>query len=214
MAAQLPTGSGKTLFAAAAAALTGGKATYLVATKALQAQVLRDFEVSGMRDIRGRANYECTNYKNCDDGFEQDCSLGNTNACPYTCAVTAAQLSALPETNYAYWLYSQGVRNKAFEDTQLLICDEAHNIESQLSGFASVKLYARELNIDRVQRDFSPSGVMQPDIGGSYETRESGMARLLKGRAIETIAEFTSGSEGDLDDDDKDPLSDRLPPHQ
>ena len=45
MAAQLPTGSGKTLFAAAAAALTGGKATYLVATKALQAQVLRDFEV-------------------------------------------------------------------------------------------------------------------------------------------------------------------------
>ena len=203
MAAQLPTGSGKTLFAAAAAALTDGKATYLVATKALQAQVLRDFEVSGMRDIRGRANYECTNYKNCDDGFEQDCSLSNTSACPYTCAVTAAQQSQLVISNYAYWLYSQGVRNKAFEDTQLLICDEAHNIESQLSGFASVKLYAREHGL-KLQSDWPVSGVMQPETGGSYETPETGTANWLRMWAIGKIAEI-----GDSDKDDKDPLSDR-----
>jgi Rad3-related DNA helicase len=203
MAAQLATGSGKTLFAAAAAALTGGKATYLVATKALQAQVLRDFEVSGMRDIRGRANYECNAYKNCDDGFDNECSRAQTDACPYTRAVTAAQQSLLPETNYAYWLYSQGVRNKAFEDTQLLICDEAHNIESQLSGFASVKVYAREHDL-KLQSDWPISGVMQPETGGSYETPEVGTANWLRMWAVGKIEEI-----GDSDKDDKDPLSDR-----
>lgn len=191
MAAQLPTGAGKTLFAAAAASLTGGKATYLVATKALQAQVLRDFESTGMRDIRGRANYKCTNYKNCDDGFDNDCSLSNTSACPYTCAVTAAQLSQLPETNYAYWLYSQGVRNKAFEDTQLLICDEAHNIESQLSGFASVKVYAKELG--KLGTEWSRDGHMSEQDPENWK----GWAK----NKIESI--------DDSDEDDKDPLSDR-----
>jgi len=202
MAAQLPTGSGKTLFAAAAAALTGGKATYLVATKALQAQVLRDFEVSGMRDIRGRANYECNSYKNCDDGFDNDCSRAQTDACPYTRAVTAAQLSPLPETNYAYWLYSQGVRNKAFEGTQLLICDEAHNIESQLSGFASVKLYAKELK----KLDCPYDGGSSLDSSGVVNEESDEWKRW----AIDSAAVYASkGDIDNLSDDDKD-LLDRL----
>ena len=165
MAAQLPTGSGKTLFAAAAAALTGGKATYLVATKALQAQVLRDFEVSGMRDIRGRANHECTNDKNCDDGVRQGVQPRSNRCVPVYARCHRREQSSLPETNYAYWLYSQGVRNNVFEDTQLLICDEAQNIESQSSGFASVKLYAKEHGI-LVGTDGTDSGVMVLSIGG------------------------------------------------
>jgi Rad3-related DNA helicase len=193
MAAQLPTGSGKSLFGAACAALTGGKATDFVVTKALQGQLLRDFEPD-MRDIRGRANYECTNYKNCDDGFDNDCSLSNTNACPYTRAVTTAQQSLLVVSNYAYWLYSNGVRNKAFEGTQLLICDEAHNIESQLSGFASVKVYARELKLHGGTLPFNEqSGVMSGDEAVKFINwcRE----------ALESI--------DDSDKEDKDPLSDR-----
>jgi len=147
-----------------------------------------------MRDIRGRANYECTNYKNCDDGFDNECSRAQTDACPYTRAVTAAQQSSLPETNYAYWLYSQGVRNKAFEDTQLIICDEFHSAEGQLSSFASVKVYSREIGKEfehlRLERDGSMSEQVQsPDWCDWAKTK------------IEEI--------GDADKDDKDPLSDR-----
>lgn len=194
MAAQLPTGSGKTLFANACAALTTSKSAYLVATKALQAQVHKDFEPFGMRDIRGRANYACTNYKNCDDGFEQECSLSNTTGCPYTRAVTDAQLSRIPETNYAYWLYSQGVRNKAFEGTELLICDEAHNIESQLSGFASVKVYAKELSIYGGILPFNEkSGVMS-------DTEACKFVNWAR-EALDTI--------GDSDDEEDEDLADR-----
>ena len=202
MAAQLPTGSGKSLFGAAAAALTGGKATDLVVTKALQGQMFGDFECIGMRDIRGRANYECTNYKNCDDGFEQDCSLSNTSACPYTRAVTAAQQSQLVISNYAYWLYSQGVRNKAFEDTQLLICDEFHSAEGQLSSFASIKVYAKEHGLKALPVE--KSGIMPYLTGGPYSSPEVEMSLWWRQWALNKIEAI-----GDSDKDDKDPLSDR-----
>jgi len=47
-AACLPTGSGKTAIAMALAQLTNVKAVYLVATKQLQSQVLKDFASMGM----------------------------------------------------------------------------------------------------------------------------------------------------------------------
>jgi hypothetical protein len=137
--------SGKTSLAVAYARLLGVKAVYLVATKALEAQVLADFSSMGMVNVHGRANYTCPNYGDCDKGADQSCSLAQTESCPYSRQVNEAAEADLVVTNYAYYLWSKGVRNKAFTDTGLLICDEAHALEHQLGSFASVKLYAREL---------------------------------------------------------------------
>ena len=146
-AALLPTGAGKTGIAVALARLLGVKAVYLVATKALQAQVLAD-GYEGMVDIRGRANYRCPNYGNCDAGYDNDCSVRSTSGCAYANAVERARNSRLVITNYAYWLHARkhnawALENE-YEPIGLLICDEAHALESQLAGFASVKIYASE----------------------------------------------------------------------
>ena len=160
-AALLPTGAGKTAIAISLARWLGVKAVYLVATKALQSQVLSDFASMGMRDVRGRANYSCPNYENCDDGSENGCSLSGTSGCLYACAVDNASESDLVVTNYAYWLASGGPDNRAFERIGLLVCDEAHAIEAQLTSFASVKLSQRELEYPRVSVD--QSGSMNTD---------------------------------------------------
>jgi Rad3-related DNA helicase len=144
-AALLPTGAGKTALAAAYARHLGVKAVYLVATKALQAQVLNDFEPMGMVDARGKSNYTCPNYGNCEAGNDEECSLKGTVLCPSTMAVSKAMASRLVVTNYAFWLWSNKYNAHIWDGVGLLVCDEAHAIESQLAGFASVKVYAREL---------------------------------------------------------------------
>ena len=114
-AACLPTGAGKTAIGLSLARLLGVKAVYLVATKALQAQVLRDGASMGMVDVRGRANYWCPNYGNCDRGYEEDCSVANTTDCEYTRAVGRARDADLVITNYAYWLHARAHNSKALE---------------------------------------------------------------------------------------------------
>ena len=148
-AACLPTGAGKTAIAVALKKILGVKAVYLVATKALQQQVHSDFRSIGMVDVRGRANYSCPNYGNCEAGYDEECSLHQTNACQYSCAVERAKDADLIVTNYAYWMHARQYNPKALErdgrPVELLICDEAHALENQLSGFATVKIYASEI---------------------------------------------------------------------
>jgi Rad3-related DNA helicase len=194
-AASIPTGVGKTSLAVAYTRLLGVKAVYLVATKALEAQVLADFSSMGMVNVHGRANYTCPNYGDCDKGVDQSCSLAQTESCPYSHQVGLAADSDLVVTNYAYYLWSKGVRNKAFADTGLLICDEAHALEHQLGSFASVKLYARELR-------------------GSHEARPNGVftegSDNWKTWAMDASAKLASkGDVRELDEDEAD-LLDRL----
>lgn len=197
-AACIPTGVGKTSLAVAYARLLDVKAVYLVATKALESQVLADFASIGMVDVHGRANYTCPNYGDCDKGADQNCSLTQTEGCPYSHQVGLASGASIVVTNYAYWLWSKGARNKAFEGTGLLICDEAHTLEHQLGSFAAVKLYARELSLLRCP--YHPktemSNVMKDE------------ADAWKIWSVE--AAWKLESKGDKRDDDEDDLLDRL----
>lgn len=193
-AASIPTGVGKTSLAVAYARLLGVKAVYLVATKALEAQVLSDFSSMGMVNVHGRANYTCPNYGDCDKGADHKCSLAQTESCPYSRQVNLAADSDLVVTNYAYYLWSKGVRNKAFEGTGLLICDEAHALEHQLGSFASVKLYTRELT--GIRRDESMYGVM---LNEEDPWKTWAMTRVAK---LE--------QKGGKRDEDEDDLLDRL----
>jgi Rad3-related DNA helicase len=170
LAACLPTGSGKTLFAAAAAKFHSVKAVYLCATISLQAQVMNDFAPAGMVSISGRANYTCPNYGTCAEGYDESCSLHQTNRCPYTRAVERAKDSDLIVTNYAYWLHARKHNPSALErdggrPVELLICDEAHNIEQQLTGYAEVKLYASETGKHAWPRDGIMDNALAPAAG-------------------------------------------------
>lgn len=209
LAACMPTGFGKTAWAVGCARLSGVKSVYLVVTKALQKQVLDDFESCGMVDIRGRANYDCPNYGNCEEGYKEDCALSKTTSCPYVGQVEAAKNSDLLVTNYAYWLYARKYNARALEwderPVELLICDEAHNLEQQLSGFASVKIYAAEFGREW-SGAFDQSGQMQPIIGGAYG-EEAAVAKGWFAFARFKMAKFEDRY--DLTDDEKD-LLDRL----
>lgn len=202
LAACLQTGSGKTLFGIALARILGVKAVYLVATKALQEQVLNDFRDCGMVSVVGRANYSCPRYGNCDLGNEADCSLGKTVACEYTAAVQRAKASSLVVTNYAYWLHARMNNQHALENEDefsgggaeaigLLICDEAHSIENQLGGFAEVKLYQSE--IGKMRTSFKSLSGRADD--GSIEWNVSWVALCQA-----TINKLKAST----DDDDKD----------
>jgi Rad3-related DNA helicase len=190
----LPTGSGKTAIAAALAQLLNVKAVYLVATKQLQTQVLKDFASMGMVDIRGRANYRCPNYGDCERGYDEDCSVANTSGCAYANAVDDAKRARLIVTNYAYWLHARKHNSRALEldgcPVELLICDEFHDAEKQLGSFASVKLYASELG--RGGNDFSRDGVMSEEDPENWKG-------LAKNRA-DKLAESNDEDEQDLAD--------------
>jgi Rad3-related DNA helicase len=155
-AACLPTGSGKTATAVAYARLLDVKAVYLVATKVLEKQVMDDFKSIGMVCLHGRSNYDCPNYGDCDRGAEENCSLAKTLGCEYTAAVEAAMMSDLVVSNYAYWLYSGGIENRAFANVGLLIGDEFHRAEDQVSGYAEIKVYASEIG----KHNWDRSGLM------------------------------------------------------
>ena len=144
-AALLQTGSGKTLIGISLGRLIGGRTIYLVATKALEQQVMDDFSQFGMVCIHGRANYTCERYDNCDRGAEEKCSLAGTHRCPYTYAVEAAKASSMVVTNYSYWLHARGASDQALisddgEDFSLLVCDEAHGIEAQVTDHSSITI--------------------------------------------------------------------------
>ena len=197
-AACLPTGSGKTAIAMALAQLTNVKAVYLVATKQLQSQVLKDFASMGMVDIRGRANYRCPNYGDCERGYDEECSVSNTSGCEYANAVDDAKNARLIVTNYAYWLHARKHNSRALEidgrPVELLICDEAHALEGQLGGFASVKFYAKELGRSRWSKD----GMM--GAASDVHELEADTWRSWAKRKIEEIGSLGDSKEEDDED--------------
>ena len=147
IACGLPTGSGKSALAIAAAKLLGMRAVYLTATKGLQDQVAKEFSKAGVIDIRGRNNYNCPTFADtCDKGIEDDCDYATTALCPYTAAVEKAKSSPLTVTNYAYWLHARGNNSSALEYSndpiELLICDEAHEAPEQLASYLRVEISA------------------------------------------------------------------------
>jgi Rad3-related DNA helicase len=152
----------------------------------------------GMVDIRGRANYRCPNYGDCERGYDEECSVSNTSGCEYANAVDDAKNARLIVTNYAYWLHARKHNSRALEidgrPVELLICDEAHALEGQLGGFASVKFYAKELGRSRWSKD----GMM----GAASDVREleADTWRLWAKRKIEEIGSLGDSKEEDDED--------------
>lgn len=157
----LPTGSGKSLAAAALHYVAGHRVAILTATKALQAQYTGDFGHAGMVEIKGQNAYPCIALQPggefaeyAEPGKVPTCDRGPCKSkllcphrdagCSYYDAVRVASESDLLVTNYAYWMaqhrYGKGLNRKDRDGFDVLVLDEGHSAPDELAGFLSTRI--------------------------------------------------------------------------
>lgn len=142
---QAPTGTGKSLIAAAIPRLDEHRWATLTATKGLMRQYTGQF--ASLYPVMGMSNYECLAARDefrrvfalrkgpiqCDDGPCHQgaaCSLKD-GGCLYFDRRRSAIAHRTPLTNYAYWL-SQRRYARGLGPVRGLLCDEAHALPEQL----------------------------------------------------------------------------------
>lgn len=110
----------------------------LTMTKQLQEQYLDDFE-DMLVEIKGKGNYSC-NYKgSCDFCIKDEYNLRKCDDCPFRIAFRKAVDAENVITNYDF-LYYMGVANQLLDSRELLILDEAHNLERKMLMLSSHSL--------------------------------------------------------------------------
>lgn len=141
-----PTGFGKTAVYVAYALITQRATCFITDSRALQDQLLLDFESVGLVDIRGRRNYDC-GYRvdyTCEEGIAAKCPFRGTANCPESQATQRAAASPLVVTNYDKWTsarkYGQGM-----DHFQQAVLDEGHLAPEKLANAMQVLLSPREI---------------------------------------------------------------------
>jgi len=164
LGAALPTGYGKSLLGMLAARNSRMRAMFLTSTKALQTQLMSDFQPAGLVDIRGRNEYVCNRWPDlqadeapCTDGYA--CPDRDTPRCSYYKTLGEARQSRLVVTNYACWMAQENYTRDGLDliirdekgdvrsiinQTSFLICDEAHLAGRALESFLSFTFTARD----------------------------------------------------------------------
>lgn len=146
------TGTGKSAIAKTIAA-SHSNAFLVTATKQLQDQYIIDFKDNNIQSIKGRANYTCTynDRLNCEVGpcmvnkeIYKECK--QENLCSYYTQRDRALKSNIALTSYAYFLRAMDCAG-FWSERDILILDEAHLLESQVTQWASIFLSPRELNL-------------------------------------------------------------------
>ena len=140
------TGTGKSAIATTIANMFDDS-YILTMTKQLQEQYLDDFG-DMLVEIKGRSNYKC-NYKgNCDFCIKAEYNLKRCSNCQYQIAFKKAAEAENVITNYDY-LYYAGVASSLLDPRELLILDEAHNLERKM-----LMLSSSELNREYISTKF------------------------------------------------------------
>lgn len=141
----------------------------LTMTKQLQEQYLDDFK-DMLVEIKGKGNYEC-NYKgNCDFCIKAEYNLAKCGDCNYLIAFRKAKKSKNVITNYDF-MYRVGVDNQMLDPRQLLILDEAHNLERKM-----LMLSSHELSREYISTKFGIDifeAVMKKEVSYSHIKKES-----------------------------------------
>ncbi len=177
-----PTGSGKSLVAMAIAKLLGKKVYYLASTKSLQTQLLKDFPEEVVV-LKGRNNFNCLIKENttCEkcmyQHVKEHCPL--KSSCPYYVQKEIAKDSQVVVWNYSMFLTNQKFV-KDFPKAELLICDEGHNVESELMNFVNIKFgyrFFHDINLPFPENDdrehiLSVLNKASEIIGKKYVTAE------------------------------------------
>ena len=142
------TGVGKSAIGYTVARIMGGESYFLTTQKVLQEQYTNDFAQHGMRSIKSSTNYRCKYYKSKDCSsalrelkvskdarFKSSCGGG----CVYKGAKRRFLEAPLGVTNFPYFLAETNY-SQQLEKRNLLIIDECHNAEIQLSNFISIEI--------------------------------------------------------------------------
>lgn len=168
--------------AARAIEAMGGKTSFLTIQKALQDQYIRDFPAPQVEPLKGRSNYLCNHRDSsgghCGDapctkikkGILPDCVrvemeleespvrratllelTPKEQLCPYWKQLQKCNDSAITLFNFSSFLFQQRIHR--FGKRDLMLIDEAHNIETQVMGFVSVELTEYALSAINVSID-------------------------------------------------------------
>lgn len=131
---EAPTGTGKSPIGMTVARIFG-RTHYLTIQKILQDQYKKDFKNTFI--MKGRGNYKCMidREKSCANAkcktTKKD--VGCYSECIYTRALKKAERSSITLHNFDSFFYQKMV----FTTRQLMVIDEAHNIESKFMNFIS-----------------------------------------------------------------------------
>ena len=133
---QAPTGTGKSVIAYSVAKYFG-KTVILTSQKILQEQYFKDLKIPY---VLGRSNYTCSENSNltCQMGTCKRHPKLYCNNCPYLNAKEECLSSTICNLNYSYYL---GItKTKKMPMLELIVCDECHNVQSQLIKTSTIKL--------------------------------------------------------------------------
>jgi len=202
-----PTGSGKTVINWCCGKLHGDRFMYLVSTRELQSQLLRDTRDCGMYDLRGHSNYACAG-RDADDEF----SCSDKKDCQYRDAVKESLSSSCVETNYAHWFVPALEDPNRFGKFACLICDEMHLINDRLCQAVGFSLSEHNMRALGMSKDFkidlrktltlkdyqeTAVNVRQSLLDLARKDRNDQMPRYRKAlRLIHALGRFIKDSDG------------------
>ncbi len=141
----VPTGVGKSLIYMSAAWSMGRRAVILTSTRALQDQLMADFNPIGLVEMKGKKAYACVrgDGPTCDHGL---CNYGvkcdfRDRGCLYYDQLRLANASNLVVTNYAFWM----VAGEKLGHREVIIMDEAHGVPEHLAGQLGIEVNIKDL---------------------------------------------------------------------
>lgn len=143
-----PPGSGKTVLGMTVSRILDAPRTlYLTVNKPLQSQLMNDFADSPLRlfNLVGHSAYPCMSryYDDSGDLSDVECSEPREE-CGYNRDVITSLSRTHVSSNYANWISIAKVGDpERFGKFDLIILDEAHNLESLLCSLLSIKLSRR-----------------------------------------------------------------------
>lgn len=127
-------------------------AIFVTTQKILQDQYEKDFSSFGMKSLKSSSNYSCNfkRFKNCAEGQSElqatEKESRQWKTCTFNCTYKNAKQafleSNLSVTNFAYLMTEANYSGK-IKPRQVLIIDEAHNVETELSKFIEVSVSDR-----------------------------------------------------------------------
>ena len=224
------TGTGKSAIAATLA-MYYNDAYILTMTKQLQNQYTKDFKDYDFALVKGRANFDCLKYA--EEAIEETCDMGRCvleghkcdykvnqfnfykrekeECCPYFYQKSIAVNSEIVITNYSY-LFAELNFNNDFKAKKLLICDEAHNLESKIMDMISLEFTRRQLK-DEVGINLSKQTISDLETNGpkswlsfidriskKYGQKSQETKRALKRRKSLTLNRRSENLKRRLDD--------------
>lgn len=151
-----PPGVGKSAIAMSIAR-SAGRSYFLTSTKLLQDQYQSAFSI--MKTLKGKSNYTCdinnafkTNAAPCISNKQLKASCIESSRCSYYNARDAALLSDHMITSYAYHLMSAECgplkdRTDRSLRRNVVICDEAHELDSILADFLGFEIDKKTIKI-------------------------------------------------------------------